>query len=252
MFDSQLMLIVAATFLLAGTVKGVIGLGLPTVSLGILTAALDLPTAMVLLLVPGFVTNAWQGAVGGHGGRILGRAWPFLATAMLCVPLGALALARLNPAWLAALLGVLLVLYGALSLCGVRLVVAPRHEPATGLAIGAINGILTGMTGSFVVPGVLYLQALGLPRDALIQAMGILFTLSTVMLAVALGGNNLLTRELAWLSALAVVPALAGMVMGQALRKQLSEQLFRRVFFVALLVLGLYIMWSAALRIAAP
>ena len=37
---------VAAIFVLAGGVKGVIGLGLPTVSLGLLTAMTDLPTAM--------------------------------------------------------------------------------------------------------------------------------------------------------------------------------------------------------------
>ncbi len=43
-------LVILATFLLAGLVKGVIGLGLPTVSLAILTVALDLPSAMVLLL----------------------------------------------------------------------------------------------------------------------------------------------------------------------------------------------------------
>ena len=47
-------LVILTTFLLAGLVKGVIGLGLPTVSLAILTVALDLPSAMVLLLVPSF------------------------------------------------------------------------------------------------------------------------------------------------------------------------------------------------------
>ena len=41
--DTPELIIVAATFLLAGAVKGVIGLGLPSVSLGILTAV-----AMVL------------------------------------------------------------------------------------------------------------------------------------------------------------------------------------------------------------
>jgi uncharacterized membrane protein YfcA len=108
-----------------------------------------------------------------------------------------------------------------------------------GPVIGAVNGVLTGMTGSFVFPGVLYLQAIGLPRDAFIQAMGMLFTVSTV--ALALGGQNLLTIELGAISAAAVVPAVVGMVLGQRLRKRMSEALFRRVFFLALLGLGLYI-----------
>jgi len=63
-----------------------------------------------------------------------------------------------------------------------------------------VNGILTGMTGSFVIPGVMFLQAIGLPRDTLIQAMGMLFTASTLALAIALQGNRLLTVELGSLS----------------------------------------------------
>ncbi|MFT5510512.1 MAG: putative membrane protein YfcA [Hyphomicrobiaceae bacterium] len=250
MIDSQTLIIVAMTFLLAGTVKGVIGLGLPSVSLGILTAAIDLPTAMALLLVPSFVTNFWQGAVGGKAREILLRTWPFLLTASITIPLGALALSRLNLSSLSALLGVLLVLYSSFSLAGIRLSISPRQETWSGPLFGATNGILTGMTGSFVVPGVMYLQAIGLPRDTLVQAMGILFTLSTLMLGLALGRSNLLTAELGWISLMAVVPAIAGMVLGQQLRKLLSEQAFRRVFFLSLFVLGAYIVATAVSRLS--
>ena len=92
MLDPDTLIIVAATFLLAGAVKGVIGLGLPSVSLGILTAAIDLPTAMALLLAPSFVTNLWQGVVGGKLREILVRTWPFLLAATVTIPIGALAL----------------------------------------------------------------------------------------------------------------------------------------------------------------
>jgi uncharacterized membrane protein YfcA len=79
----------------------------------------------------------------------------------------------------------------------------------------------------------------------LIQAMGMLFTASTVALAVALQGNDLLTFELGSLSAAALLPAIIGMVVGRRIRQRLSEQLFRRVFFVSLLLLGAYIITSA-------
>ena len=71
MFDAPIILAIVGTFLIAGTVKGVIGLGLPTVSLALLTVALGLPEAMNLLLVPSFVTNLCQAMVGGHGRAIL-------------------------------------------------------------------------------------------------------------------------------------------------------------------------------------
>ncbi|NKC17194.1 MAG: TSUP family transporter [Gammaproteobacteria bacterium] len=111
---------------------------------------------------------------------------------------------------------------------------------------GLCNGIATGITGSFVVPGVMYLQAIGLSKDELIQAMGILFTLSTVALAIALQNASLLTLESGIASGLAVVPAIIGMMVGQRVRSRLSEAAFRRYFLLSLGALGLYIIINAA------
>ncbi len=245
MTDPVTLLAIALTFLIAGTVKGVIGLGLPTVSLALLTVALGLPQAMALLLVPSFVTNLWQALVGGEAMAILRRLWPFLLMATVTVWLGAAALTRVDLALLSALLGVLLVTYSATSLAGLRLTITARQEPWLGPLVGTANGVLTGMTGSFVVPGVLFLKAIGLPRDMLIQAMGLLFTASTLALGLALQGNALLTAELGTLSAAALLPAIVGMVIGQRIRRRLSEEIFRKVFFAALLALGLYIIARA-------
>ncbi len=249
MEDGALFAAIIATFLLAGAVKGVIGLGLPTVSLGLLTVAADLTTAMALLLIPSFVTNVWQALVGGKLGELLRRTWPFLLLATLTVWLGAQALTQVDLAYLSALLGLLLVAYAVIALAGLRLTVTPRHEVWAGPLTGAVNGVLTGMTGSFVVPGVMYLQAIGLPRDMLIQAMGLLFTLSTLALAVALQSNHLLSAEKGLLSLAGLVPALVGMVVGQKIRAHLPEATFRRIFFSALLMLGVYIVGTARLGI---
>lgn len=241
MLDPAALVLVALTFLLAGAVKGVIGLGLPTVSLAVLTATLGLHPAMALLLVPSFATNLWQAAVGGNGRAIVARTWPFLLAATVTVWFGARALTRVDVALLSALLGALLIVYSTINLGGLRVSMPRRWEGWAGPLAGTANGVLTGMTGSFTVPGVLYLQALGLPHDMFVQAMGMLFTASTAALAVSLGGQRLLTTEFGIVSAAAVLPAIAGMVLGQQLRRRLSEAAFRRVFFLALLALGAYI-----------
>jgi hypothetical protein len=245
MFEPSALFAIAGTFFLAGSVKGVIGLGLPTVSLALLTVALDLPSAMALLLIPSFVTNLWQSLVGGNARAIVLRLWPFLVMATGTVWIGAAALTRVNLSLLTALLGVLLVTYSVVNLVGFRVTVPSRHEIWAGPLIGTANGVLTGMTGSFVVPGVMFLQAIGLSRDMLIQAMGMLFTVSTLALAGALRQANFLTAELGVISAVAVVPAFVGMVFGQRIRKKLSEPVFRKVFFVSILVLGAYIIANA-------
>jgi uncharacterized membrane protein YfcA len=244
--DPASLAIIAGTLLLAGTVKGVIGLGLPTVTLGLLTAVFDLTTAMVLMVMPSLVTNLWQSIVGGNGLLLVRRIWPFLLLATVTIWFGAAALSRFDLAALSALLGLLLITYAAISLTGVKIFIAPRFERWAGPLFGTINGLLTGMTGSFVVPGVMYLQSIGLPRDQLVQAMGMLFSVSTLALGIALQRGGLFSPELGWISLGAVIPAISGMVVGQRIRQRLSEARFRLVFFCSILVLGAYIVLVAA------
>ncbi len=236
----------AGVFLLAGAVKGVIGLGLPTVCLAVLILFLDLPSTMALVLVPSFVTNLWQASVGGHALSLLLRLWPFLLPAAALVWVGGKTFAMVDMSLMSLTLGLLLIVYAAVNLEGRRPEIAPEKERWMGPLLGSVNGLFTGMTGSFVVPGVLFLQAIGLPRDQLVQAMGILFTISTVALAVSLGGNSFLTAELGLVSLAGTAPALAGMVIGQRLRRTLSEERFRRVFFWSILALGLVIAAKAS------
>jgi hypothetical protein len=247
MFDPLALTVIFSTFLLAGTVKGVIGLGLPTVCLAVLAVLFDLPTAMALLIVPSLVTNIWQSCVGGHGRALLKRIWPFLSLAAVTVWIGGLGLGFFNLTALTALLGLLLIAYSTIGLLGIKMTIDKPNETWSGCLLGMINGIFTGLTGSFVVPGVMYLQSIGLPRDQLVQAMGMLFTVSTLALVVTLERNNLFSADLALLSTIALIPAIVGMVLGQMLRRILSEAQFRRVFLIALLLLGLYILLRSIL-----
>lgn len=246
--DPYLVIWVTLTFLFGGIVKGVIGMGLPSWAIGLLTAAVGLHPAMAIMLVPTIVTNIWQALVGGHFRAVLARVWPFLLMATGTIWLGAAALTRVDVALLSGLLGVLLAAYGLFGLLRPSLSLAANAETWVGLIAGGLNGVFGGMTGAFAVPGVPYLQAIGLQRDQLIQAMGILFTLSTAALAVALGGQNLLTFDLGLVSTLAVIPALAGMGLGQRLRHRMSEAVFRKLFLSALVVLGGYIALRAAMQ----
>lgn len=237
--------IIMLVFLAAGAVKGVIGLGLPTLSLALLTVTIGMKEAMALLILPSLLTNGLQAASGGQARAILARIWPFLLAATICVFIGALALTRVDTAWLSALLGGVLVLYALLGLTRIKMTLTPRREIWAAPLLGIANGVLTGMTGTFVFPGVPYFQAIGLRRDQMVQAMGILFLVSTLALAGALHRNQLLPARLGLVSSLGILPALAGMWAGQKLRRRLSEEAFRRLIFAGLLLLGLYIMASA-------
>ncbi len=229
---------IVATFFVAGAVKGVIGLGLPTISLALLTLAFDLPQAMVLMLIPSAVTNIWQGLVGGHLAVLLGRFWLFLLLVSGEVWFGTAALNLIALDVLTVVLGVLIVVYAAPGLSGWRIHLNGRQETWMLAPVAVINGVLTSMTGSFVVPAVMYLQSLDLSRNDLVQIMGLMFAASTFALGIGLYGRMLLPVDLTVASVAGVVPALLGMIIGQRVRGRLNEQWFRGCVFVGLLMTG--------------
>jgi len=240
--DAAVVLILSsAIFLSAGVVKGLVGFGLPTLSLGLLVLVTSHPAAMTLILIPSFVTNAVQAVQGGSLKVLVQRLWPFFAAAFVCVWGGARLLTTLPAGVSETLLGILLVLYAAPGLSGVRLNVPKQSERPVATLAGFTNGVLTGLTGSFTVPGVFFLQSIGLPRDQLVQAMGVLFLVSTCGLALSLKSVDLLEINQLSLSAAMVLPALAGQWAGIKVRGRLSEAAFRRLVFLALLGLGIYL-----------
>jgi uncharacterized membrane protein YfcA len=230
--------IVAAAFVLAGVVKGVIGLGLPTIAMGVLGALMTPNQAAAILIVPALLTNVWQMWDGPALQILLRRLWPMLVCALLGTLPAAGILTMANVRLTTALLGGVLVVYALIGLLGVHFKVSRRSEPVLGPLIGLTTGLINGATGIFVVPGVPYVQALNLGKDELVQALAISAFVSTLALALGLGLNNGLSGAMAAPAMIAVVAAFLGMAIGKALRSWLSVAAFRRWVLVGLLLLG--------------
>ena len=232
--------LVLAIFAFARFVKGTIGLGLPAVAVGLLGTLMAPAQAAAILIVPAFVTNLWQLAGPGLG-ALLRR----LATMLLgiCVGtyLGSGLIGGTAGGRASAALGFALVAYAVFGLTGLRLSVAPRHEPWLSPLVGAVTGVISGATGVFSIPAVPYLQALGLEKDDLVQALGLSFFVSTIALAVGLSSGGLFGASIAGTSLLALAPALAGMAAGGFVRTRISTAVFRRWFFWGLLGLGAHL-----------
>lgn len=234
-----MIVIVLMVFVLAGFVKGVIGMGLPTVAVALLSSVMAPQEAAAILVIPSFVTNVMQ--------LLLGRRLRSLLQRLSLLIAGIFGGTWLAAAWginnsasiASAILGGALVIYALLGLREVRFSVSSRAERFLALPVGALTGVITAATGVFVLPAVPFVQALGLEKDDLVQALGICFTASTIALGIALAGTGTLQAGNGASSLLAVVPALLGMWFGQVLRGKISAKLFRRWFFIGLLFIGM-------------
>ncbi|MBB4236275.1 sulfite exporter TauE/SafE family protein [Rhizobium esperanzae] len=238
MSNLSICVIVTVTFFAAGIVKGVTGMGLPTVAMGVLGSLLSPLAAASLLIVPSFVTNLWQLFAGPSFGPLLLRFWPMMVAIVVATVLGSSLITSDNTVLTTAALGGALALYSLYTLLARQLSIPKKVEPLMSPIIGALTGLITGGTGVFVIPAVPYLQALGLSKDDLVQALGLSFTISTMALAAGIGAQGALQLEQTAFSILAVVPALVGMWAGQRLRDRISPIAFRRGFLVFLFLLG--------------
>jgi uncharacterized membrane protein YfcA len=232
--------LIGLVFLLAGAVKGLIGLGLPTISVGLLALVLPPAEAAALLILPSLVTNITQ-CMGPALRALLARLWPMLVAILPGTLAGSFVIAQGSAALPA--LGLALIAYAGWGLLAPPLSLGANTERRSAIPVGLAGGVVTGATGVFVIPIVPWLAALGLPRDALVQALGLGFLAATIALAAGLALQGSLTVALAGGSALAIAPALAGQWIGMRLRGRLSAGLFRRLFFLGLLALGAQLGW---------
>ncbi|POT57795.1 hypothetical protein C3432_07585 [Citrobacter amalonaticus] len=245
-FSPSHIVMIAATFILAGMVKGVTGMGLPTVAMGILGSLISPVAAAAMLLLPSLVSNLFQFGGGGNTGRLLKRLWPMLLAVAIATLLASVWITRGDTTRTQIALGVALIVYALWTLVGKRIPVNPQREKPLSLAVGFATGLLTGGTGVFVMPAVPWLQSLGFEKDELVQALGISFTVSTLALALGLWWHDALPVQSLTLSAFAIVPALAGQWIGTRARRAISPLVFKRCFLFCLMGLGVEMVLRAA------
>ncbi|MGB3273717.1 MAG: sulfite exporter TauE/SafE family protein [Xanthobacteraceae bacterium] len=233
--------VVAPAVVLAGFVKGVVGLGLPTISIALMATVMTPAQAAAIILVPSLITNIWQTFGGPYLRDLTLRLWPLLIGTCLGTWSAAGLMTGPYARFNTPVLGGLLMIYATLGLLRVRFHVARHNERWVGGVVGVLTGIGAAGTGVFAIPAVPFLQATGMEKEELVQAMGLFFTVSTVALGYNLAAADLLNVSVATVSAVALAAGLIGMAVGQVVRLRMPADTFRRWFFIFLLALGAYL-----------
>jgi hypothetical protein len=230
--------LIAAVFGAAGFVKGVIGFGLPSISMGLLGALIAPDLAAAILIIPTFLTNIWQAFVGPYALSILRRLWPMFVGVFL----GTLAtvgfITGADPRLAVAAIGAMLLVYALFGLSGVRFRVSRKAETLASPVAGLATGLINGATAIFVLPGAPYLQAMDTEKGELIQALGFVGLVAPCALALGIGLNQPVDPGLWPAVAVALIAAFSGMTAGQVIRNRLSVAVFQRWVFVGLAGLG--------------
>jgi uncharacterized membrane protein YfcA len=250
MFEPFIILI-AAVFLLAGFVKGVLGLGLPTVSMGLLAVTMQPSRALAIVIVPAVITNIWQTFGGPYLRDIVRRLWPLMLGTVVGIWLNAGMLTGPSGRYGSIVLGALLVIYAIVSLSKFSFTVARRDEKWVGGVVGVMTGMVSAATGVQVIPSMPFMQAIGMEKDELVQALGVFFTVATLALGFSLTSAGLFSAATAWPGAVAMAGSFAGVFIGQAVRSRMQPEVFRRWFLIGMIFLGLYLAGAAVFKMLA-
>jgi uncharacterized membrane protein YfcA len=165
---------------------------------------------------------------------------PFIIGGAIGVPIGAMLLAYVNPAYLRAGVGLVLLLYSIYYLA------RPALEPVQGgvpadLGIGFLNGLLGGLTGLVGIVVVIWCQLRGWPKDVQRAVFQPVIITTSAMTAVWLGASGAITADTVKLFLLGLPMLLAGTWVGMRLYGRLDEASFRKVVLVLLLLSGIFL-----------
>jgi uncharacterized membrane protein YfcA len=230
-----------------GFSKGVVGIGLPLTAVSIMSFLIGPPVPVALMPIPILLTNFWQAFSGGYLMRSLQRFWPML----ICLPLGTVfgvkVLAEADKGFLSFLLGCAILVFAVFAQWRLDWRLSPRFEPFARPLVGLIAGFVGGMSSFYGPPLIMFLVSLGLQKDHFVQAIGLSFLVGIISMILALAFYKVLGPvDFIW-SAVAAIPAIGGLILGQRLRRHIPETKFRRILLIVFLLSGLNLIRQAIL-----
>lgn len=226
-------------FVVGGTIKGMLGFGMPLTTMSLLSTFLEVQTAAALNVLPMLCANTLQASRGGLLANTLRRFWPLLITLALGTWMGATLIVALDPRWLLGILGILVVGFCALNHFHPQLRLPDRRERPIGIAIGFVAGVIGGLSTVHGPPLIMYATSLHLSKEAFVSALGTFFLMGGIFVTVAFVERGVLNLETAPWSLACVVPVIAGMWLGQRLGRRIDQDRFRQTVLIVLFILGL-------------
>lgn len=237
--DTQLLIPVIGVYFTAAFLKGLTGLGFSTICLGILVTFIDIRLAIPLVFIPSLSSNLMVMAQAGRFFESLKRFWFLFLTAIPGLLMGVWFLDNRQDDLPKVILGCVMLLYGLWGLkTGIVHMPDHREKQLKGI-VGLISGLVNGATGSQIMPIMPYLLSLKMDRNLFVQTINTAFTVNTLIMMICLGKLGIMTWKTTGVSALGVIPVAMGIAIGGHIRKRVSDQVFRKMVLVFLILLGI-------------
>ena len=239
-FDAATLGIIFVAVIIGGIFKGIVGLGLPIVSIAILLNFLPPTTVLAIVVVPIVVTNFWQAVRAGFDLAIVRRFWLMIFTFLLFFISTTYFVVGFDPRVMFGILGTCVTIFAASNLVRPQAhPLSPQTERWAGPLAGALGGLLGGVSAVWGPPMIMYFVLIQLPKDIFIRSIGLIWLVGSVPLVLGYWSNGILNTQTLPLSIYACLPGLIGLWVGGRLRDHINQETFRKVMLVVLFLIGL-------------
>ncbi|MFZ1481938.1 MAG: sulfite exporter TauE/SafE family protein [Paracoccaceae bacterium] len=233
--------------LLAGFVKGAVGFAMPLIMMSAFSAFLPPDLALAGLILPTLATNLSQALRQGLAPAMETALTyrRFLIGTVVFIVVSAQVFERIPRMAYLLLLGVPVTVFAALQLAGIPLRLRLEHRARAEWLLGIIGGLYGGVSGIWGPPLLVLLLSTGVPKLEMVRAQGVVFLIGAVALLSAHLGTGLASGDRLVFSAVLVLPAMAGMILGFRVQGRLDQARFRRWTQGLLVVSGLNLVRQA-------
>ncbi|MFK5927318.1 MAG: sulfite exporter TauE/SafE family protein [Desulfuromusa sp.] len=235
-------LFIIIAYVVAGSIKGLTGIGFSTSCLPIMALRLDLKVAIPLVIVPSIVSNIAVMVQAGNFRKAINRFWPLYVANIPGLLLGLAVLVAINVNSARAVLALVLIAYALWALSNKTVLLSKKWERRLKLTAGFCNGFVNGLTGSQVMPVLPYLLSLNLNKNDFVQAINISFTLSSFVMLLGMNRLGYLSPQVLLLALFGLIPVLATVYIAGRLQKYLTGTSHRKLVLSFLLIMGLILL----------
>lgn len=229
---------VTVALLAGGLIKGIISIGLPLIALPLLLMAVDIKSAIALLMVPMLVSNLLQAVEGKGTLALLRRFAPLLVAMAVGTMIGTALIAALTPRTLELTIGPLAILFSSASYLHPNLVIPARSEGWLGAVIGFVSGVIGGMSSFFGPVLAAYVVGLKLDRDVFVKGISLIYVFASGYLTIGGLVHGFATPTLLMWSAIGMAPVYLGMRLGALVRHRIDAEKFRILVLAAVWLTG--------------
>ena len=226
------------TYFLGGITQGILGVGLITVVISLLSFVIDVKETIALVIIPTIITSFFQMINGNNLKDIIKDTRYFLVFSTLIIVPGVFLLKVLESDLILIFIAILLFMNSSLSLSN-RVVAIPNHQNSIiQVSAGSLNGFIIGLTSIYTMPFVFLLQSLKYNKEKTVQFMGLAFLLYSSMQFISFSYIKLISINTIVPSLIVTFPVIIGFLLGKKIRSFISEKLFKKLFYLMLLLMS--------------